>query len=210
VSSAAIGDGPARIGPNAITRVAEALRQFGGRALAEAVFARAGLEHHLRTPPERMVDERDVIGLHHALRATLDVAEVDRIAREAGERTAAYLLAHRIPRPVQAVLRRLPAPLAARALLRAIGAHAWTFAGSGHFEASAPGWRAASRGGRPVRLALHDNPTCRGVRTESPACAYHAAVFERLFATLVHPDARATETACSAAGGDACRFEVRW
>jgi divinyl protochlorophyllide a 8-vinyl-reductase len=157
-----------------------------------------------------MVDERDVTDLHRALRETLDVAEVDRVAREAGERTATYLLAHRIPRPAQAVLRRLPAPLAARALLRAIGAHAWTFTGSGRFAGAPPGWRAASHGGEPVRLSLHDNPTCRGVHTVAPACSYHAAVFETLFATLVHPRARVIETACEAAGGDACRFEVRW
>jgi divinyl protochlorophyllide a 8-vinyl-reductase len=200
----------ARIGPNAITRVDEALRQFGGGALARAVFDRAGLEHHLRCPPAQMVDEQDVIRLHHALRALLDPAAVARVARDAGERTAVYLLAHRIPRPVQAVLRRLPAPLAARVLLRAIGAHAWTFAGSGRFEVRAGGWRAASRGGRPVRLVLHDNPTCRGIHAEEPACAYHAAVFERLFTTLVHPRARVVESTCAAAGADACRFEVRW
>lgn len=200
----------ARIGPNAITRVDEALRQFGGDALARAVFDRACLEHHLRCPPAQMVDERDVIRLHHALRALLDPPAVAHVARDAGERTAAYLLAHRIPRPVQAVLRRLPAPLASRVLLRAIGAHAWTFAGSGRFEVLAGGWRAASRGGRPVRLVLHDNPTCRGIHAEQPACAYHAAVFERLFTTLVHPRARVVETDCAAAGADACRFEVRW
>jgi divinyl protochlorophyllide a 8-vinyl-reductase len=200
----------ARIGPNAVTRVDEALRQFGGAALARAVFERAGLEHHLSCPPAQMVDEQDVIRLHHALRALLDPIEVEHVARDAGQRTASYLLAHRIPGAVQAVLRRLPAPLASRVLLRAIGAHAWTFAGSGRFEVRPGGWRASSRGGRPVGLVLHDNPTCRGIHTDGPACAYHAAVFERLFTTLVHPHARVVETACAAAGADACRFEVRW
>ncbi|MCU0773745.1 MAG: bacteriochlorophyll 4-vinyl reductase [Ideonella sp.] len=199
-----------RIGPNAITRVDEALREVGGAGLAQGVFERAGLAHHLRSPPSQMVDEQDVIRLHHALRALLGPGEVERVARDAGERTAAYLLAHRIPRPVQALLRHLPAPLASRVLLRAIGAHAWTFAGSGRFEVRPGGWRAASRGGRPVLLVLHDNPTCRGIHTEGPACAYHAAVFERLFTTLVHPRARVAETACASVGADACRFEVRW
>jgi divinyl protochlorophyllide a 8-vinyl-reductase len=210
VSSAAIGAGPARIGPNAITRVAEALGRLGGPTLAESVFERAGLGALLRSPPTQMVDEQEVIRLHQALRAALDPTAVERVARDAGERTARYLLADRIPRPVQALLRRLPAPWAARVLLHAIARHAWTFTGSGRFAWSQTGWRAASRGGEPVRLTLHDNPTCRGIRTEAPACAYHAAVFETLFATLVHPAARVNETSCEASGGDACRFEVRW
>jgi hypothetical protein len=58
------------------------------------------------------------------------------VARSAGRRTADYLLAHRIPKPVQALLKALPARLAARVLLSAIARHAWTFAGSGVFSAS--------------------------------------------------------------------------
>jgi len=50
---------PARIGPNAITRVAEALNARFGSAVD--VFADAGLAHYLAAPPEQMVDEREVI-----------------------------------------------------------------------------------------------------------------------------------------------------
>lgn len=186
-----------RIGPNAITRVAEVLDP----AVARRVFAHAGLARYVDAPPEDMVDEREVIALHAALRADLGEDNARRIAAEAGRRTAAYLLAHRIPRAAQAVLKRLPAGLAARALLKAISGHAWTFAGSGRFTA---------RAGRPVVLTIADNPLCRGVTSRTPCCDYYRAVFEVLFRTLVHRGAHVVETACEARGDPECIFEVRW
>jgi divinyl protochlorophyllide a 8-vinyl-reductase len=193
VSTAVAG----RIGPNAITRVAEAL----GPGRAAPVFAHAGLAAYLERPPEAMVDEREVIALHQALREDLGEDEARRVAADAGRRTADYLLAHRIPRLAQVVLKRLPAVLAARALLRAIGGHAWTFAGSGHFGATF---------GPPLRLRIQDNPLCRGRRSAQPSCDYYAAVFQVLFQTLVHRGAVVIETACEARGDPACVFEVLW
>lgn len=187
-----------RIGPNAILRVAEALQR---RGRAEEVFRSAGLAHHLAVPPSAMVDEEDARRLHAALRSTLGPHEAAQVAREAGEATAAYLLAHRIPKPVQVLLRLLPAPLAARVLLAAITRHAWTFAGSGEFEA---------RPGRPVVLTIRRNPLCRGLASDTPACDYYAATFERLFRVLVQRDSVVTETRCEARGDRACRFEIRW
>lgn len=191
----------ARIGPNAITRVAEALIVGGGPGLAQQVFERAGLAAYLREPPGQMVDEAEVTRLHHELRSLLGAPAAAAVAREAGRRTAAYLLAHRIPRPVQAVLRRLPAAWAARVLLQAIRRHAWTFAGSGRFDA---------RAGRPVVLTLRDNPLCRGQRADVPVCDFYAATFEGLFRALVHPASRVDEVACEARGDAECRFELRW
>ena len=152
-----------------------------------------------------MVDEREVIALHAALRADLGAAEARRVADEAGCRTATYLLAHRIPAAAQRLLKVLPAGLAARALLRAIGGHAWTFAGSGRFSAQVTGDRA-----RPVVLTIAHNPLCRGVLSAEPGCDYYRAVFEVLFRTLVHGGATVVETACEACGDPACVFEVRW
>ena len=113
-----------RIGPNAMTRVAEVLPVHAGRIVAEQVFARAGLLEHWRHPPEAMVDETEVARLHATLRETLGEREAARVARAAGTRTGDYLLAHRIPKPVQWLLKRLPAALAARVLLAAITKHA--------------------------------------------------------------------------------------
>jgi divinyl protochlorophyllide a 8-vinyl-reductase len=188
------------IGPNAITQLAAALPARVGREGTESLFARAGLAQHLRAPPQAMVDEEDVRQLHVQLRAQLGAAAAD-VAREAGRRTADYLLARRIPRPVQAVLKRLPASWAARLLLAAIHRHAWTFVGSGQFTALA---------GKPVVLTLRDNPLCRGLTSALPACDFYAACFERLFQVLVDANACVAEVACEACGAAACRFEIAW
>lgn len=191
---------PARIGPNAITRIAEALTRRCGEGTAVEVFAFAGLAAYLREPPQGMVDEEEARRLHGTLRARLGERAAE-VSRDAGLATAEYLLAHRIPKRAQWLLVRLPARLACRLLLAAIARHAWTFAGSGTFEAMA---------GRPAILTIRDNPLCRGVRTSRPACDYYAATFERLFQVLVHPASRATEVRCEARGDDACVFELRW
>jgi divinyl protochlorophyllide a 8-vinyl-reductase len=190
-----------RIGPNAITRVAEALHARLGEVAAATLFDRAGLAPYLAQPPEAMVDEAEVTRLHQVLRASLGTVLAQQVAREAGTRTADYLLAHRIPRPAQAVLKRLPPALAARALLAAILGHSWTFAGSGTFRAQA---------GHPVVLSIKNNPMCRGASLAEPGCDFYAATFERLFRTLVHPDARIVETHCEACGDAMCRFELHW
>ena len=192
----------ARIGPNAITRVAEALRPLGGDSAVRRVFGRAGLAAYVDTPPQAMVDEAEVTALHAALRAELGAGAARAVAADAGRRTADYLLAHRIPALAQRLLRALPAALAARLLLRAIGAHAWTFAGSGIFSASV--------GRAAVQLQIRHNPLCRGLRSAEPACDFYTAVFQRLFTVLVHPRAQVTEQACEARGDPACVFDIRW
>lgn len=196
-----MSEASARIGPNAVTRLAEALRAARGEPIAAAVFGRAGLAHRLAVPPQRMVPEDEVRALHAALRATLPPADAATIAADAGRRTADYLLAHRIPRVMRILLPRLPARLAARILLAAIGRHAWTFAGSGRF---------AVQWGRPIRFAIADNPMARGQAADRPACDYCAATFQGLFRALVHPATAVTETACEAMGSPSCLFEIRW
>jgi divinyl protochlorophyllide a 8-vinyl-reductase len=197
------GPGSARgIGPNAVTRVAEVLRERLCDAAAARVFAHAGLSTYLDCPPQAMVDEAEVGALHRALRDVVGAGAAHRVGREAGWRTGLYLLSHRIPRPAQAVLKRLPAALASRALLAAIGRHAWTFAGSGRVEA---------RAGQPVRVTLAGSPIGRALTPSAePACDFYVATFECLFRALVAPDARAEEVECEARGDPACVFEIRW
>jgi divinyl protochlorophyllide a 8-vinyl-reductase len=192
-----------RIGPNAITRVAEVLPPRVGSEATRRLFDRAGLLRHLLAPPQTMVDEAEVRALHGALREALGLPMAREVARAAGERTADYLLAHRIPRPVQRLLKLLPAPLAARVLMAAMRRNAWTFAGSGHFSADA-----VAR--RRCLLTIRGNPLCRGVSAAEPACDFYAGTFERLFQLLVHRGARVRELACEACGDEACRFELRW
>lgn len=199
--TAAAAASAGRIGPNAITRVAEVLPALLGDAGTRALFEAAGLGGYLSQPPEGMVDETEVARLHRVLRQQLGPAVAGQVARSAGMRTADYLLARRIPKPVQWLLKRLPPVLAARVLLQAIGRHAWTFAGSGQFQAVA---------GRPCVLTIRDNPLCRGVASAHPACDFYSATFERLFQVLVHPATQVVETQCEARGDPVCRFELRW
>lgn len=193
-----------RIGPNAITRVAQVLPARVGSAATWTLFEDAGLVHYLRQPPEGMVDEAEVRRLHLAVRRQLGRDTARDVSLAAGRCTADYLLAHRIPKPVQAVLKRLPARLAAHVLLKAISRHAWTFAGSGSFSADAGGF------GRPAVLRIQDNPLCVGLNSDAPACDYYAATFERLFQVLVHGRAAVHEVACEACCDSECRFELRW
>jgi divinyl protochlorophyllide a 8-vinyl-reductase len=196
------GQEPARIGPNAIVRVGEALTACIGGEGARRLFESAGLGDYLSLPPETMVDEDEVTRLHRALRGTLGETVAGRVSFEAGMRTGDYLLAHRIPAPVQALLRILPASLASRVLVVAISRHAWTFAGSGVFHA------APLPGG--VRLSVSGCPLCRGARGKAALCGFYAGTFERLFDTLVRRGASATEIECEARGDAACVFRVSW
>lgn len=189
------------IGPNAITRMAEALTAAGGDALCRQIFARAGLSAHLATPPLRMVPESDVASLHRAAIETLGEARAADISREAGRLTGDYLLSNRIPVAAQRLLKRLPRGLAARILVTAIARHSWTFAGGGDFTyAFSP----------QLTLSLKGSPICKGLRTQAPACAYFAATFERVFSEMLGPSLRVTETECEATGAASCVFTVRW
>jgi divinyl protochlorophyllide a 8-vinyl-reductase len=191
-----------RIGPNAVTRLAEAMRDSHGEDAVLALFRDAGVPHHLDSPPEHMVAEQDVTALHAALRARLPATEAASVAADAGRRTAAYLLAHRIPRPVQWVLHVTPPRMAAKILLGAIGRHSWTFAGSGRFTAEA---------GNPSTVTIEGCPLCRGATgAPSPVCDFYRATLETLFRTLVARRTTATETACEAMGDPACVFTLRW
>ena len=186
-----------QIGPNALTQLLPLLERVGGAELRERLLARAGV---FELPDMTgLIDEAPVARLHQAMRAEVpDLAP--RLAWEAGARTADYILAHRIPRAVQAVLKPSPAWIAGPVLSKAIARNAWTFAGSGRFEV-VRGW--------PAVFLIHDNPVVRGERSDTCLCHWHAGVFERLYRVLVTDRARAREVACCACGAPACRFELR-
>ena len=191
----------ARIGPNALIQVAGALENAFGKDETATVFAEAGLSRYLEQLPTSLVLETEAIRLHHTLRRRLGLRKAELLSRDAGRRTADYLLAHRIPRTAQILLKLMPRRLASHLLVGAIGRHSWTFAGSGRF---------IGRGGRPTRLSISDCPLSRGIESNGPVCDYYTATFERLFRVLVSPDAYAIETDCKAAGAESCRFEVRF
>lgn len=190
-----------RIGPNAILQVMESVTAMMGRPSLEVLFATAGMTHYLEQRPQAMVSERDVALLQLELRTVFGSAVARNISRDAGLRTGDYLLANRIPQAAQIILKLLPAQMAARVLASAIARHSWTFAGSGTFSFTA---------GHPFVLSIRHNPICSRIKSDAPVCHYYAATFERIFSRIVHPDARVVETACEAAGDDACVFELSW
>ncbi len=182
------------IGPNALLQLAPVLDARFGDGRAQALFA----DHGVGEIPERMIAEAPVVGVHQAVRRD-HPEEARALLRAAGRGTADYILAHRIPRAAQAVLRALPARLAGPLLGKAIAKNAWTFAGSGEFQ--------MPRLSPPV-FEIWDNPLVRGEVADGPICDWHVAVFQRLFRVLVHPRVRVVETRCCAAGSSACRFVV--
>ena len=183
----------ARIGPNAILQHLPVLDARIGERMRAALLYRA----EVTEPPadSGMVPEAEVARLHHAVRLFLPDRAAD-IQRAAGLAVGDYILAHRIPRAAQAVIRALPAWLGARVLTMAIAKHAWTFAGSGQF-------RVLSHA--PLRIEIAHNPLAIGP-ADAPICDWHAAVFERLFSRLVWPRVRVEEVECTAMGAEACRF----
>ncbi|MEM1285053.1 MAG: bacteriochlorophyll 4-vinyl reductase [Pseudomonadota bacterium] len=170
----------ARIGPNAIIQVLDALSDQTDEATRHAIIAEAGMSPYLSETPTDMVDERQVVRLHQSVRAHLPESRGLEVLRQAGDQTARYILANRIPAPAKAVLRALPARLAAPALLAAIGKHAWTFVGSGRFSYLS---------GRPTHITLTDCPACQEVYGSHEPSTYFEATFASLFRALVHPGA---------------------
>lgn len=189
----------ARIGPNAIIQTVRALREQYG-ADAEAMLTRAGRPELCTQLPAEMIDEQEFIELIQALRGQIGVEAMGALLARAGAYTGDYILAHRIPRPAQIVLRLLPPRPALSLLLRAIKQHAWTFVGSGQFSY----WR-----DRTMRLQIVNCVECRDVQAAGPICAFYQGAFERLIRVLVKPRACVYEVACAAHGDAACVFEVR-
>lgn len=195
-------DSQPRIGPNSITRMHAALCERLGAEATGSLFAEAGLSHHHASLPQQMVPAVDVTALHAVLRRRLDAGTMEAVSHAAGVATADYLLAHRIPKPAQRLLRLLPPVPAARLLIKAMGRHAWTFAGGGRFEGHA---------GRPTVLRIVDGPIQAAVPgAADPVCAYYAATFERLFRVLVARTTTVREVSCQATGASSCVFEADW
>lgn len=184
----------ARIGPNAIIRIAEAMAASTGADTCRAVFAQSGLAHYLAAPPREMVAETEVIRLHGALHEVLRPEDASLVSRDAGRRTGDYLLAHRIPKFAQIFIKALPRALAYRVLVGAMTRNAWTFVGSGTIRVSS--WS-------PVTLEIRNSPLARNGWA---SCSYYAGCFERLYQVLIGEDIEVKETCCQARGADCCRF----
>lgn len=148
-----------------------------------------------------MVSERDVVTLHKTVRTMMTKSQGDQCLWRAGERTVDYILANRIPKPLQVLLRLLPAKQASTLLLNAIAKNAWTFAGSGTFGFTT---------GKPATLTLTDCPACGEVYRPDERCLYYTATFQGLFQALAHPDARIEDDLSPSTNGRVRRFVLDW
>jgi divinyl protochlorophyllide a 8-vinyl-reductase len=158
------------IGPNALLQLIPVLDRALGAPDRLRLFARAGAG---AVPSDRMIPEGPVAQVHRAVRACLP-DQAPALMQEAGRGTADYILAHRIPKAAQRLLRALPRRLSASLLARAIARNAWTFAGSGQFRIVS--WH-------PMVFEIADNPVIRGEAAPYPVCDWHVAVFRRPWST---------------------------
>lgn len=181
------------IGPNSVIQLAHALEAGPGAAGSRRVFAAAGQPGLLDDLPAEMIDERIPARLFAALWDVLPADVAFAVARDAGFRTARYIIASRIPAAARFTLRCLPRRFAGRALLAAIERSAWTFAGSG---------RCTTRAGEPALIEIAANPLLM------PDCIWHQAVFGELFRFLVTPDVRVRYSRPDRHGAGRCRFEL--
>ena len=184
-----------QIGPNAVLQTLAALEEHEGPRAADRVRAADRLPADW---PEGLIPEAWFLETVRATRDQLSAEASEAILRDAGDRTAAYVAAHRIPRPVRAVLGWLPARLALPLLLKAFAKHAWTFAGRGSFAVEGP---------YPGVIRLEDCPTCRDPFATDHSGAYYEAAFAGLL-RLAAPDVSVREVACLTQGAPACRFRI--
>jgi divinyl protochlorophyllide a 8-vinyl-reductase len=117
----------ARIGPNTIIQLAQVLRDHYGESVAARLLV-SSTGCALGALPGATVDEREAQAFVRAVMRELGEQPGTRLLHEAGGRTADYLMAHRIPRPAQWLMRWLPRRAGLRLLLEAMRANAWTFA----------------------------------------------------------------------------------
>ncbi|MEM6616899.1 MAG: bacteriochlorophyll 4-vinyl reductase [Pseudomonadota bacterium] len=182
---------PATIGPNAIIQIVNVVRDVKGDNAVRLLLTGAGLGVYADSPPTEMVPEQEVTALHHAVfEAWPDDASP--ILKEAGRRTADYVMAYRIPAFARGALKVLPRALSAPLLLSAIERNSWTFAGSGAFA-----WQAS-----PAVLTITHNPVM------TPGCPWHCGVFERLFEVLVGRGYRAVYAHRPSGEGGLCEFTL--
>ncbi len=178
----------ALIGPNAMIQTARALEKRLGEPEARRILRLAGFESLLDVEPCGMQPEREFLALVTCLVEVLPDAVAHAVLHEAGVRTGAYVLRHRIPGAAKLLVRGLPPRVRIRLVLEAIARHAWTFAGSGAFE---------FRTKPDVRLTLRLGSPARQLPSTGPLHAYYHGALETLLRALVSRDVALGEAPAS-------------
>ncbi len=188
-----------QIGPNVVLQLIPAAIGMGFGERLKAIFKTARFEEWWSSPPHEMIAAKDASILFGAIHNAFSSKEAEALLARAGQMTADYLLANRIPKPAQFILRFMPRRLAVQILSKAIAKHAWTFAGAGRFKA---------RITPSIHFEITDNPLCANLQTATPSCHWHAAVFQRIFGSIFNAPVRVTEIECAGVSGRVCRFEI--
>ncbi|MEI7772852.1 MAG: bacteriochlorophyll 4-vinyl reductase [Chloroflexales bacterium] len=188
----------ARIGPNAIIQTIASLREVYGPDELRALLA-GDAEGYLSHLPHEMIPEAEFHVLVELLTARLGAERAGEILHRAGERTADYVRANRIPAPIRTVLGLLPAPLSLRLLLPAISKHAWTFVGSGVFSFSI---------GRTPSVSIGRSVSQDTSGIASVLCRYYYGAFTQMLRRVVNSRISLREVACQARSGSACVYQI--
>lgn len=167
----------AKIGPNSIIQTVEALKETYGLSEAQAVLQRGGLSDLIDQLPSEMIPERDFLHLVSVLLAEIGEDATAAILQQSGQRTAQYLLTHRIPGVFQRLVSLLPRTFGLKLFLWAISKNAWTFVGSGMFR---------FRVGTDTAIAIFNQPTAQH-QVPPQVCSFYRGTFAHLFQTLIGP-----------------------
>ena len=189
----------AQIGPNVVLQLIPAAIALGLGDRLQTLFKAAGFENWWTDPPKEMIAAKDAAILFCAIHKTFSGMEAEALLTRAGQMTADYLLANRIPRAAQVILRLMPRNISVPVLSNAIAKHAWTFAGAGRFQA---------RMTPALQFEIAGNPLCADLQTSYPSCHWHAAVFQRIFESIFHKPVRVIEKDCACVSDRFCRFDI--
>lgn len=185
---------PALIGPNSVLQLVDAMERQLGHTPCRIICKAAGID----TLPDgtAMIPESDALHLHIVLNRLAPDQSLA-IVLQSARQTADYIIANRIPRLIAALLRALPASLAAPLLMGAIRKHAWTFIGAGRFEPQGS-WR------------FSIDRTEAGDAQLPPASAFewYGAVFARLYQQLVGPNCDCTIDPASTNSALQCSYRL--
>lgn len=188
-----------RIGPNSIIQTVEALKEHYGYSRTVEILHQGGYLQLMDNLPSTMVAEQEFVSLATMLIHQLGSEQAGNILNRSGQRTAFYLLKHRIPPFFQYIVKHLPRGAGFTLLLMAIGKNAWTFVGSGRFSFV---------GGKAPRIMLFNRSSGHTVPPE--ACRFYAGTFETLLRELLGAQATVEEIRCPASDEIRCAYAVSY
>ncbi|NWJ45810.1 MAG: bacteriochlorophyll 4-vinyl reductase [Chloroflexi bacterium] len=191
-----------KIGPNSLIQTVRAMRRIYGDEKARRILEEGGQgflwDHH----PGEMIDEGEFITLARMLYSNLGVQETLPLLRLSGNLTGEYVLANRIPKFAQRIIKFLPRKLRLKVMLNAIGKNAWTFAGSGKYSFTLSPQLQINLDESIIRHAIS--------KANVPVCSYYTGAFETLLKTLVDAHIQVEEIECAIRGDSRCVFQIKF